>query len=95
MGSSVMGGLNEVSVADIEAASRVFDVATVQNRYNLVDRGSEDVLDYCEAHGIGFIPWFPLAAGSLANDGSILDSVAKAHDATPCAFRKPHPLDSQ
>jgi pyridoxine 4-dehydrogenase len=49
-------GLSEVSVADIEAASRVFDVATVQNRYNLVDRGSEDVLDYCEAHGIGFIP---------------------------------------
>jgi aryl-alcohol dehydrogenase-like predicted oxidoreductase len=44
----------------------MFKVATVQNRYNLVDRGSEDVLNYCEEHGIGFIPWFPLAAGRLA-----------------------------
>jgi pyridoxine 4-dehydrogenase len=76
-------GLSEVSVADIEDASKVFKVATVQNRYNLVDRGSEDVLDYCEAKGIGFIPWFPLAAGDLAKPGSILDGIAKAHDATP------------
>jgi pyridoxine 4-dehydrogenase len=76
-------GLSNVSVADIEAASKVFKVATVQNRYNLVDRGSEDVLDYCEANGIGFIPWFPLAAGDLAKSGSILDGIAKAHDATP------------
>ena len=72
-------GLSEVSVADIEAASKVFPVATVQNRYNLVDRGSEDVLDYCEAHGIGFIPWFPLAAGNLAKPGSLLDAIAKRH----------------
>lgn len=56
-------GLSEVSVAEIEAASKVFKVSTVQNRYNLVDRTSEDVLDYCEKHGIGFIPWYPLAAG--------------------------------
>jgi pyridoxine 4-dehydrogenase len=76
-------GLSNVSVEDIEAASEVFKVATVQNRYNLVDRGSEDVLDYCQRHGIGFIPWYPLAAGNLAKDGSILDSVAKAHNATP------------
>jgi pyridoxine 4-dehydrogenase len=76
-------GLSNVSIADIEAASKVFKVATVQNRYNLVDRGSEDVLDYCEKHEIGFIPWYPLAAGRLANDGSILDVIAKAHDATP------------
>jgi pyridoxine 4-dehydrogenase len=76
-------GLSNVSVADIEAASKVFQLATVQNRYNLVDRGSEDVLDYCEKHGIGFIPWYPLAAGRLAKSGSILDAVAKAHDATP------------
>ena len=76
-------GLSEVSVADIEDASKMFKVATVQNRYNLVDRGSEDVLDYCEANGIGFIPWFPLAAGDLAKPGSILDGIAKAHDATP------------
>ena len=76
-------GLSEVSVADIEAASKVFKVATVQNRYNLIDRGSEDVLDYCERNGIGFIPWYPLAAGNLAKPGSILDALAKAHDATP------------
>ena len=76
-------GLSEVSVAEIEAASKVFKVATVQNRYNLVDRRSEDVLDYCEVHGIGFIPWFPLAAGDLAKSGSILDDIAKVHDATP------------
>ena len=76
-------GLSEVSVADIEAASKVFKVATVQNRYNLVDRTSEDVLDYCEKNGIGFIPWFPLAAGDLAKPGSLLDAIAKRHGAMP------------
>ncbi len=76
-------GLSEVSVADIEAASKVFKVASVQNRYNLVDRVSESVLDYCERHNIGFIPWFPLAAGDLAKPGSILDTVAKRHKAAP------------
>ena len=76
-------GLSNVSVAEIEAASKVFSVATVQNRYNLVDRGSEDVLDYCEKRGIGFIPWNPLATGRLAERGSILDAIAKTHDATP------------
>jgi pyridoxine 4-dehydrogenase len=76
-------GLSNVTVADIEAASKMFKVATVQNRYNLVDRGSEDVLNYCEEQGIGFIPWFPLAAGRLAQAGSILDVIAKTHDATP------------
>ena len=76
-------GLSEVSIADIKAASQVFPVATLQNRYNLVDRGSEDVLEYCDQHGIGFIPWYPLAAGELAKSGSILDRVAKAHGATP------------
>jgi pyridoxine 4-dehydrogenase len=76
-------GLSEVSVADIEAASKVFKVATVQNRYNLVDRGSEAVLDYCGKHTIGFIPWFPLAAGDLAKPGSLLDTVAKKHGAAP------------
>jgi pyridoxine 4-dehydrogenase len=60
-------GLSEVTVADIKAAAKVFPVATVQNRYNLIGRGSEDVLEYCEANGIGFIPWFPLAAGNLAS----------------------------
>src|ERR1700736_340974 len=76
-------GLSEVSVADVEAASRVFKVATVQNRYNLVDRTSEAVLDYCTGHKIGFIPWFPLAAGRPASAGSVLDSLAKRHKATP------------
>jgi pyridoxine 4-dehydrogenase len=76
-------GLSEVSVAEIEAASKVFKVATVQNRYNLVDRGSEAVLDYCEKHGIGFIPWYPLASGSLAKPGSVLDAIARKHDAAP------------
>ncbi len=76
-------GLSEVSVADIEAASKVFKVATVQNRYNLVDRTSEEVLDYCARQGIGFIPWFPLAAGDLAKSGSLLDKIAKRHNATP------------
>ncbi|MCK9685583.1 aldo/keto reductase [Scleromatobacter humisilvae] len=76
-------GLSEVSVEDIVEAAKVFPVATVQNRYNFADRGSEDVLKYCEAHGIGFIPWFPLAAGEHAREGSALDAIAKAHGATP------------
>jgi pyridoxine 4-dehydrogenase len=75
-------GLSEVSVADIEAASKVFPVATVQNQYNLVDRKSEAVLAYCERQGIGFIPWFPLAAGALTRPGSVLDGIAKNHKAT-------------
>lgn len=78
-----LAGLSNVTVADIEVARKVFPVATVQNRYNLTDRGSEDVLDYCEKHGIGFIPWYPLAAGDLAGPGSALAAAAKAHGATP------------
>jgi aryl-alcohol dehydrogenase-like predicted oxidoreductase len=76
-------GLSEVSIADIEAAGKVFPVATVQNRYNLVDRTSEAVLDYCTDHGIGFIPWFPLASGDLAKPGSLLDTIANQHHASP------------
>jgi aryl-alcohol dehydrogenase-like predicted oxidoreductase len=76
-------GLSEVSVADIRAASKVFSVATVQNRYNLVDRDSEDVLEYCEAHGIGFIPWFPLASGDLAQPGGMLGRIAARHRVAP------------
>jgi len=72
-------GLSEVSVADIAAARQVFPVATVQNRYNLVDRGSEDVLAYCAANNIGFIPWFPLAAGELSGPGGLTDRIAGAH----------------
>jgi pyridoxine 4-dehydrogenase len=76
-------GLSEVSVADIEAASKHFKVATVQNRYNLVERNSEEVLDYCGRQQIGFIPWYPLGAGSLAAPGSLLDQIAKRHHAVP------------
>jgi pyridoxine 4-dehydrogenase len=76
-------GLSEVSVKEIEAAGKHFPVATVQNRFNLIDRASEDVLDYCTKHGIGFIPWFPLAAGELANSGSVLDDIATKRKATP------------
>jgi pyridoxine 4-dehydrogenase len=76
-------GLSEVSVDDVKAASKFFKVATVQNRYNLVDRTSEDVLDYCTQQNIGFIPWFPLAAGDLAKPGSLLDKIAKQHHAEP------------
>jgi len=76
-------GLSEVSVEEIEAAGDFFPVATVQNRYNLVDRGSEAVLEYCEANAIGFIPWYPLAAGLLNRSGSVLDVAARAHGAAP------------
>lgn len=79
-------GLSEVPVDDIEAAQKHFKVATVQNQYNLVDRKSEDVLDFCEKHGIGFIPWFPLAAGELAKPGSIVSNIAKEHGVTTGAI---------
>lgn len=65
-------GLSEVSVEQIKAAQEYFPVVTVQNRYNLTDRGSEAVLDFCEAEGIGFMPWYPLAAGNLAAAGGEL-----------------------
>lgn len=77
-----MLGLSEVSIAEIEAAERHFTVATVQNRYNLGDRTSEDVRRYCEERGIGFIPWHPLEAGrTVARD--VAQRVARAHGATP------------
>ena len=70
-------GLSQVSVEEIEAARKVFPVATVQNQYNLIDRASEDVLNYCEANGVGFIPWFPLAGGDLARPGTAADAIVK------------------
>jgi aryl-alcohol dehydrogenase-like predicted oxidoreductase len=75
-------GLSEVGVEEIEAAQAHFPVASVQNQYNLVTRQYEDVLDWCEAKDVGFIPWFPLAAGALARPGGVLDAVARAHGAT-------------
>lgn len=76
-------GLSEVSVAEITAARRVVPIATVQNLYNLAERKSEDVLDYCTREQLGFIPWFPLATGNLAAPGSPLRSVAERLKAQP------------
>jgi pyridoxine 4-dehydrogenase len=75
-------GLSQVSVAEIEQARKVVEVVSVQNLYNLADRSSEDVLDYCERENIGFIPWFPVAAGDLAKPGGVLDEIAKQHHAS-------------
>jgi pyridoxine 4-dehydrogenase len=75
-------GLSEVSVDDIKEARETIEVATVQNLYNLTTRQHEDVLDYCEQEGIGFIPWFPLAAGDLAKPGGPVAEAAEAHEAT-------------
>lgn len=75
-------GLSQVSVAELEAAGKHFTVSTVQNRYNLTDRSSEDVLRYSEENGIGFIPWAPISAGELARPGGPLDEAATRLDAT-------------
>lgn len=75
-------GLSQVTIDDVEAAQRVFPVVTVQNQYNLAARADDKLVDYCEAHGIGFIPWFPLDAGDLARPGGLTDRIAKAHGAT-------------
>lgn len=75
-------GLSEVNVAQIEQARKVVEIVSVQNEYNLGNRKSEDVLDYCEREGIAFIPWFPVAAGKLAQPGGKLDELAKKHDIT-------------
>jgi pyridoxine 4-dehydrogenase len=76
-------GLSEVKVEEIKAAQKHFKVATVQNLFNLTNRSSDAVVDYCEQQGIGFIPWFPLAAGNLARPGSALDTIAHRHNAGP------------
>jgi len=77
-------GLSETGVEEIEMARRVLPVASVQNRYNLQDRAQwEGVVDHCEAEGIAFIPWFPLAAGPLAREGGPVDRIARRLGATP------------
>src|SRR6185312_2123399 len=76
-------GLSEVSVAQIEEARKHIPIVSVQNRYNLVDRGSEDVLNYCEREGIGFIPWYPLNVGKLANAGGPLAQIAERLEVAP------------
>lgn len=76
-------GLSEVTVEQIETVRRMATVVTVQNRYNLTDRKSEDVLDYCTREEVGFLPWFPLATGKLAQPGGSLERVAKRLGAQP------------
>jgi pyridoxine 4-dehydrogenase len=75
-------GLSEVSVEQLEAAQKVATIVSVQNMYNLTMRASEPLLDICEAQGIGFIPWFPLAAGPLAAPDGPLQRIAADHHAS-------------
>ena len=75
-------GLSEVTIDQIERARAVFHVVSVQNRYNLADRESEPVLDYCEREGIAFIPWYPLQVGKVGADGGAITEIARAHGAT-------------
>jgi aryl-alcohol dehydrogenase-like predicted oxidoreductase len=75
-------GVSNVNLAQLQRAQRVARIVSVQNRYNLTDRASEDVLDYCQRQGIGFIPWAPLAAGPLTEPGGLLGRIAAGHQAT-------------
>ena len=75
-------GLSEVKPAEIENARKTIRVVSVQNMYNIADRNHEDTLQYCEKNNLGFIPWFPVAAGKLAKPGGVLDEFAKKHNAT-------------
>jgi aryl-alcohol dehydrogenase-like predicted oxidoreductase len=76
-------GLSNVTVDELRRAQEIVSITSVQNRYNLVEREDEDVLQACEGDGLAFIPWFPLKTGELAKDGGPVAEVAKAHDATP------------
>ena len=76
-------GLSEVTVRQIQHAQTIVSIVSVQNRYSLADRGSEDVLEYCEKQKMGFIPWFPLAAGKLSGKESPISRVAAQLKATP------------
>jgi pyridoxine 4-dehydrogenase len=75
-------GLSEVKPAEIENARKTIRVVSVQNMYNIADRGHEDTLQYCEKNNLAFIPWFPVAAGKLAQPGGALDETARTHHAT-------------
>jgi aryl-alcohol dehydrogenase-like predicted oxidoreductase len=75
-------GLSEVKPKEIDQARKVIKIVSVQNMYNVGDRQHEDVLEYCEKNNLAFIPWFPVAAGKLAQPGGKLDSIAKRHGAT-------------
>lgn len=75
-------GLSEVKVPEIEQARKVVEIVSVQNRYNIGDRAHDAVVDYCSKQGIAFIPWFPVAAGKLAQPGGRLDQAASKHGVT-------------
>jgi pyridoxine 4-dehydrogenase len=75
-------GLSEVSPAEIDRAKKILPIVSAQNQYNIGDRRHERTLEYCEKHKLGFIPWFPVAAGALARPGGPLDAAAKQHHAT-------------
>jgi pyridoxine 4-dehydrogenase len=75
-------GLSEVSVKEIERAQKTAPIVSVQNQYNMADRSHESVLQFCEAHKLGFIPWAPMESGRLSKPGSPLERAAKAHSAT-------------
>ncbi len=76
-------GLSNVDDKQLATARKIVPIVTVQNRYNLTDRASEALVDICEQQKIGFIPWFPLATGQLAQSGTALDAIAQAHHAAP------------
>jgi pyridoxine 4-dehydrogenase len=76
-------GVSNVTAEQLDEARSIVDVVSVQNRFNLSDRSSQEVLEICERDGLGFFPWFPLAAGSLAKPGGVVAEIAQAHDATP------------
>jgi pyridoxine 4-dehydrogenase len=76
-------GLSEVSVKQIQHARTIVPIVSVQNRYSITDRGSEDVLEYCEQEKLGFIPWFPLAAGRISGSESPIGRIAAQWEATP------------
>ena len=75
-------GLSEVKAEEIERAQKTVKIVSVQNEYNIGNRKSEKTLEYCAEHHLGFIPWFPVAAGDLAKPGGVLDHAAKRHGAT-------------
>jgi aryl-alcohol dehydrogenase-like predicted oxidoreductase len=75
--------LCNVTGEELERAQRIVPIVSVQNRYNLIDRRSEEILEACQRQGLAFLPWFPLATGDLAEPGGRVDEIARAHSATP------------
>ena len=80
-------GVSNFSVPELKRAQKIAPIASVQNMYNMSDRKSDSVLDRCAAEGVGFLPYFPLAVGSLSRGGSRIDAIAKHHHATPVKSR--------